>query len=111
MIDTVEKDDALKQKIRRQTVEYIRDLSNRIHSMEEAKKELIEQLQADCPHPTLVRVPFREGTICDQKPMLLCTVCRDWGDEWNFETRRLTAHNPTITEVTIDAFWKARDLW
>lgn len=106
-----EQDEALKAKIRRQTVEYIRDLTQRIRSSEEARRELILQLQADCPHPVIYRRPFKEGIMIDQVPVLLCGICKLQEDEWNSSGTLKNVKVASITEVDSDRLWAIRDTW
>lgn len=107
----LEEDEALKAKIRRQTVEYIRDLSQRMRSMDAAKKELIEQLQADCPHPMIYRSPFKEGILIDHKPVLVCGTCKLQEDEWGVGGTLKYVKNASVVEVSSDQLWIIRDTW
>jgi hypothetical protein len=103
-------DDALAEKIRRATIESIRDLNNRISEAQAARAELIEQLQKDCPHPKVYRLPFKEGVILDRRPTLLCSVCKLQQEEWSGNSFLKSASN--VEEMhDEDAFWKIRQQW
>ncbi len=68
----------------------------------------VADLQADCPHEELVRVPFKESIVVDHEEKVGCLLCKrrryGWGQYGDVLSCRYNSKIQSIRDVTFDEF-------
>ena len=62
-------------------------VSEELEAKEIELKELLTELQSKCPHhpPNILQTPFKEGLLCDQMQLRLCSWCGLQDEGWTFD--------------------------